>query len=113
MSFFSELFGNSKYKNINEDELNKISKENKDALIIDVRSVGEFRNGHIPKAKNIPVQELSSKIHTLDAYKNTDIILYCASGTRSSSAAKLLSNNGFNHIYNLSGGISKYKGQLK
>ena len=47
MSFFSELFGNSKYKNINEDELNKISKENKDALIIDVRSVGEFKNGQL------------------------------------------------------------------
>ncbi|MEG2018335.1 MAG: rhodanese-like domain-containing protein, partial [Clostridium sp.] len=76
-------------------------------------TLGEFRSGHIPKAKNIPIQELSSKIHTLNAYTNEDIILYCASGARSASAARLLSNNGFNKIYNLSGGVHSYKGQLK
>lgn len=112
MGIFSTLFGNRNYKNITGEELTKILKDNKNALIIDVRSVGEFRSGHIPKAKNIPVQELSSKIHTLDAYKNEDIIVYCASGGRSSSAAKLLSNNGFNKIYNLSGGIHSYQGKL-
>lgn len=113
MGFFSTLFGGSNYNNINGDELQKISKDNKNVLILDVRSVGEFRSGHIPNAKNIPVQELSSKIQTLDGYKDEDIILYCASGGRSSSAARLLSNNGFNKVYNLSGGIGSYKGQLK
>lgn len=113
MGFLSSLFGSSKYKNINGDELQNILKENKDVLILDVRTVSEFSSGHIPTAKNIPVQELSSKIHTLDAYTYKDIILYCASGARSASASRLLSNNGFNQIYNLTGGISNYKGQLK
>lgn len=112
MSFFSTLFGGNKYNSINGDELQQMCKDNKDVLILDVRTVGEFRSGHIPKAKNIPVQELSSKLHTLEAYKDKTIILYCASGGRSASAAKLLSNNGFNKIYNLIGGIGNYKGQL-
>lgn len=113
MGLFSSLFGSNKYKTIDGDELENILKGSKAALILDVRTLGEFRSGHIPKAKNIPIQELSSKIHTLNAYTNEDIILYCASGARSASAARLLSNNGFNKIYNLSGGVHSYKGQLK
>lgn len=113
MGFLSALFSSNKYKTINGDELQDILINNKNALILDVRTVGEFRTGHIPKAKNIPVQELSSKIHTLETYKDEVIILYCASGARSASAARLLSNNGFNKIYNLSGGVHSYKGHLK
>jgi len=55
MGFLSELFGNKKYTNINEEELQKMLKKNKGVLILDVRTIGEFRSGHIPKSKNIPV----------------------------------------------------------
>ena len=113
MGFLSGLFGNKKYTNINGEELQKMVKENKDVLILDVRTLGEFRSGHIPKSKNIPVQELSSKVGTLDSYKNDEVIVYCASGARSASAVRILSKNGFNKMYNLSGGISSYKGKLK
>lgn len=112
MGFLSGLFGSRNYKNINNEEFQQITKSNKDALVLDVRSVAEFRSGHIPKAKNIPVQELSSKINTLDAYKEEDVIVYCASGGRSSSAANILSKNGFIKVHNL-GGIGNYKGKLK
>ncbi len=113
MGFLSGLFGNKKYTNINGEELQKMVKENKDVLILDVRTIGEFRSGHIPKSKNIPVQELSSKVGTLDSYKDDKVIVYCASGARSASAARALSKNGFNKIYNLNGGISSYEGKLK
>ncbi|MGL5330353.1 MAG: rhodanese-like domain-containing protein [Peptostreptococcaceae bacterium] len=112
MRIFSGLLRNNKYTNIRSDKFEDIIKSNKDVLILDVRSVDEFRSGHIPKAKNIPVQELSSKIQTLDAYKDKEIIVYCASGARSANAAKILYQNGFAKIYNL-GGISNYKGKLK
>ena len=113
MGFLSELFGNKKCTNINEEELQKMLKENKGVLILDVRTIGEFRSGHIPKSKNIPVQELSSKVSSLDSYKDDEIIVYCASGARSVSAARTLSKNGFNKVYNLSGVVSSYKGKLK
>lgn len=112
MGFLSSIFGSKKYTNISNEELQNIIKNNKDALILDVRTPGEFSSGHIPKLKNIPVQELSSQVGNLDAYKDDDIIVYCASGARSSSAANLLSKNGFNKVYNL-GGIGNYKGKLK
>ena len=113
MGFLSALFGKKKYSNINGEELQKMVKGNKGVLILDVRTVGEFRSGHIPKSKNIPVQELSSKVGTLDSYKDDEVIVYCASGARSTSAARVLSKNGFNNVYNLGGGVSSYKGKLK
>ena len=112
MGFLGGLFRNKKYKNINNEELQKIIKQNENALILDVRSLGEFRSGHIPKSKNIPVQDISSSIYTLDEYKDDDVIVYCASGRRSASAANTLTRNGFNKVYNL-GGIGNYKGKLK
>ena len=111
MGFFSNMFGSKKYTNINNDDFQNIIKSNKNALILDVRTVGEFRSGHIKNAKNIPVQELSSQLKNLDTYKDDDIIVYCASGGRSSSAANILSKNGFNKVYDL-GGIGNYKGKL-
>ena len=111
MGFFSNMFGSKKYTNINNDDFQNIIKNNKNALILDVRTVGEFRSGHIKNAKNIPVQELSSQLKNLDTYKDDDIIVYCASGGRSSSAANILSKNGFNKVYDL-GGIGNYKGKL-
>ena len=112
MGFFSSIFGGQKYKNINNEELENIIKNNKNALILDVRTVGEFRGGHIPNAKNIPIQELNSQLSNLNASKDDNIIVYCASGGRSSSAANILSKNGFSKVYNL-GGIGNYKGKLK
>ena len=54
---------------------------------------------------------IKSQINNLDAYKDDDIIVYCTSGGRSSSAANILSKNGFKKVYNL-GGIGNYKGKL-
>ena len=113
MSFLSQLFQSSKHENIDGLELNSIFKNNKNTLILDVRSVGEYNSFHIPKSKNIPVHELKSRLDTLDSYKNSKIVVYCASGARSSSASKILSENGFNNVYNLKGGISSYISKKK
>jgi rhodanese-related sulfurtransferase len=67
------------------------------AVIIDVRSAGEYRGGHIPGSKNIPLQNLSGQIAKLD--KKKPIITCCASGMRSGSAKSLLKAKGF-EVYN-------------
>lgn len=85
---------------------------NNNILILDVRSSGEYKKGHIPNAKNLPVDTLSSKLSTLNSYKDSEIVVYCASGGRSARACDILSKNGFNKVYNLSGGVSSYKGKL-
>ena len=91
MEGLSNLFRGNGYTTINGAQLKNILNDS-NIVILDVRNPGEYRNGHIPKAINIPV--------------------YCASGSRSIKAADFLSRNGFKKIYNLSRGISSYKGTL-
>jgi rhodanese-related sulfurtransferase len=68
------------------------------AIIIDVRSKGEFQSGHLKSSKNIPLDQLSSHLSKLD--KNKAIITCCASGMRSGSAKGLLKSNGFEDVHN-------------
>ena len=63
------------------------------ALLLDVRSPTEFASGGLPAAKNIPVQSLSSRLGELE--KERPIVVYCASGMRSSRAASMLKKQGF------------------
>ena len=65
----------------------------KGALLLDVRTAGEFAAGCLPGAKNIPVQSLASRLGELA--KDRPIVVYCASGMRSASALSLLKKQGF------------------
>lgn len=69
----------------------------KGAVIIDVRSVGEFAGGHIKGAKNIPLNTIESKINDIKKL-NKPIIACCASGMRSSQATLVLKKNGIDII---------------
>lgn len=73
-------------------------------LVIDVRTVEEFAEGHVPGAINIP---LASVPESLDAFgeKHTSIVMYCRSGRRAAEALEMLSNAGFNKLYHLDGDI--------
>ena len=81
--------------------------ENKKAILLDVRENIERRNNHIKDSLHIPLAQIKSRVKELNQYKNKEIIVYCASGIRSSLASSVLIQNGFN-AFNLSGGISVY-----
>jgi phage shock protein E len=74
------------------------------AKIIDVRTPDEFADGSYPKAKNIPLAVLPARMNELEP-KNTSIVLFCASGSRSAQAARLLKQAGFSDVVN-AGGLS-------
>lgn len=76
--------------------------------LIDVRSPSEFASGHLPNAINVPLQVLPSKVGTLGS-KDTPLVLYCASGTRSALARSSLKGLGFTQVYNL-GAMSRWQG---
>lgn len=76
------------------------------ATLVDVRSAAEFANGHIPGAVNVPLQEIGAKVKKLGP-KDKAVVLYCASGTRSSMARSLLKNLGFTQVFNL-GAMSRW-----
>lgn len=69
------------------------------AIILDVRTSGEFSTGHIKGSINIPVNALSKNLSKLKA-KNKPIITCCASGMRSASAKSILQSNNFSNVYN-------------
>lgn len=67
-------------------------------ILIDVRTVAEFKAGHNPQSINIPLNELESKAGSLD--KSLPIILCCASGARSSMAVGIMKKKGFSRVIN-------------
>lgn len=69
------------------------------AKIIDVRSRGEFAGGHFAGAINIPLDELPAKVASIGS-KEQAVIVYCASGMRSSSAQRVLVQAGFVNVEN-------------
>lgn len=68
------------------------------AVIIDVRSQGEFSGGHNPLSINIPLDQINAKAESLD--KEKTYILCCASGARSAAALGVLKSKGFKHVMN-------------
>ena len=74
------------------------------AIVLDVRSKGEYQGGHIKGSINIPVDVLSSNLGKLK--KDKTIITCCASGMRSASAKSILQSNGFANVHNGGGWMS-------
>lgn len=71
------------------------------ATILDVRSPGEFSQGAYPKARNIPLDSLASRLSELP--KDRPLVVYCASGARSAQAARLLKKAGYADVTNAGG----------
>lgn len=69
------------------------------AIIVDVRTTGEFSSGHINGSVNIPVDKIASNAAKLKA-KKKPIITCCASGSRSAMAKSVLKGNGITEVYN-------------
>jgi rhodanese-related sulfurtransferase len=83
--------------------------QNTNPLVLDVRTQGEFSRGYLQGANLLPVQVLRENISKLAEYKNQDILIYCATGNRSTVASRLLIESGFKKIYNLRYGISDWE----
>ncbi len=71
------------------------------ALVIDVRSAGEFSSGHLSKAVNIPMEELESALPKQVKDKDQVLLLHCLSGTRSAMAKSKLKSLGYTNVFNL------------
>ena len=77
-------------------------------VILDVRTPAEYRDGHLENAILIPVQELQGRVAELSKFKEENILIYCATGNRSTVASKILIDNGFKRVFNLRHGILEW-----
>ena len=63
------------------------------AIVLDVRSQGEYQSGHVKDSMHVPLPQLSKKINAIKKRKKT-VVTVCASGMRSGKAAKILRSHG-------------------
>lgn len=80
------------------------------ALVIDVRSDGEFAQGHIVNAINQPLGGLAQQLSNLEKYRERTIITACRNGQQAASASGILRKHGFENVFSLSGGITAWQG---
>ena len=81
------------------------------AVLLDVRTPEEYRQGHIPGSKNVPLQSIDKVADMIDN-KATPIFVHCLSGARSRQAASILQQMGYNNVKYI-GGISAYTGKVE
>lgn len=77
-------------------------------VLLDVRTLAEFRRGHIAGALHIPLQELGKRWEELEGYREREIVVYCATGPRSMNAVNFLQKRGFNAV-NMHGGMKAWQ----
>ena len=80
-------------------------------VFVDVREQGEWDEGHIPGAAHIPRGNLESRIDGVEPDRSREIVLYCASGSRSAFSAKTLAELGYENVVSLAEGFREWKSQ--
>ncbi len=85
------------------DLLARIERKDPDLVVLDVRTPAEFAAGHVPGARNISHDQLSSRLAELSPLRDKQVVLYCRSGRRTQLAADLLHTAGFTRLAHLEG----------
>lgn len=100
------------YKTISSKEAQQMIEDNKDALILDVRTAAEYESGHIPNAINLSNEDIQAgKVDSLKD-KSQLIMVYCRSGNRSRQAAQKLAELGYTNVVDF-GGIQSWQGDIE
>lgn len=97
-------FFSSSFQNITPKEALALLKNDTNISLLDVRTVAEFKEGHLEGATLIPLEYLAQNLDMLEEVKNKKIVVYCRSGSRSLIGADILQKNGFTPI-NIQGGL--------
>jgi len=96
------------YGDVSVEQARSLIQEEPDLVVLDVRTVAEYEEGHIAGAINIPVEELEERLGELDP--SSEYLVYCRTGNRSRVAVQLMSAGGFQRVYHMSSGITAWVG---
>lgn len=99
-------------RHVSMDDIEKIMNENKNYVIVDVRTPDEYKEGHIPNAINIPNETINETIYNKLKDKDQLILIYCRSGSRSRQAAYKMQKLGYTNLVDF-GGIINWKGKIE
>ena len=82
---------------------------NDGAVLVDVRSVNQFKDGHIAGARNVPGDQVADGAKALEKFRDKTIVTCCESGVTSGAAARKLTELGFKQVFNLRGGLAAWR----
>lgn len=82
---------------------------NDGAVLVDVRSMNQFKDGHIAGARSLPGDQIAEGAKALDKFREKTVITCCDSGITSGAAARKLTELGFKQVYNLRGGLAAWR----
>ena len=102
---------NNEIRHVSMDDIEQIMRQNSGYIILDVRTIEEFNEGHIPNAICIPNEIIGQEDITELPDKEQLILVYCRSGRRSKEADEKLKNLGYTNIIEF-GGIIDWKGDI-
>ncbi len=88
-------------------ELHEMLRKVPRPVLLDVRTKQEYNSGHLQNARNIPARMLRHKLDQLEKSKKNEIVVYCQTGSRSATIARLLDRLDFN-VKHLKGGLTAY-----
>ncbi len=97
------------FESITPQQAQSLLQNDNNVTLLDVRTIEEFKQGHLRGAKLIPLSVLEKNLDKLRADQNKKIIVYCRSGNRSVSASRILNKHGFVPL-NVKGGIIGFMG---
>ena len=97
------------FESIEAEQALYLLENDNNVTLLDVRTIAEYKAGHLRDATLIPVNALADNLGMLKADKNKKIIVYCRTGSRSISASRILEKNGFTPL-NVKGGIIRLMG---
>lgn len=98
--------GGVEYGDLTVQQAHELIQARTSLVILDVRTQEEYDEGHIEGTALIPVGELATRLEELS--RDDELLVYCRTGNRSSSAVSLLRDNGFTKIYHLKDGITAW-----
>lgn len=110
---FSSCQGQSGVQQLSVEGFQQKMSKASEKIILDLRTPDEYTSGHLAEATlmNYYDRDFKTRIQSLD--KTKPVFVYCATGIRSNSAAKVLINSGFTEVYHLQGGINAWAGSGK
>ena len=100
----------AEYKKITSDEAKKMMETQK-AIVVDVRTLEEYNEGHIPNAISVPLETIENEAEAKLKNKDDLILVYCRSGRRSREAALKLIEKGYTNVIDF-GGIKDWNGEV-
>lgn len=96
---------------VNTEQLQAKVEGGEKVTVVDVREPWEFNEGHVQGSVLRPLGQISSWVNELD--KDAEIYLICRTGSRSTMACQFLQAQGFDKVYNVSGGIITWRGAVE